>query len=192
MQEEGKSKKKEDIFKTSKQVMKEAYDNILQYRSGALIPAKTGYDYIDQALLGGIFPQHAIAIGARPSVGKSYVAQKILETVMDPIVNPQAEDYFLVNCEFEMNPQDLLLRRMSRELKIPTRKLLEKQTSNTFEEKQLLDILDKEIKENVCYIDKPCSVIDFEKAVDRVGSYWRDKRLIIFKIDHIALTKKMG
>ena len=39
------------IFKTSKQVMEEAYENILKYRRGELIPAKTGYDYIDEALL---------------------------------------------------------------------------------------------------------------------------------------------
>ena len=119
------------IFKTSKQVMEEAYENILKYRRGELIPAKTGYDYIDEALLGGIFPQHAIAIGARPSVGKSYVAQKILENVMNPMINPQAEDYFLVNCEFEMNPQDLLLRKMSQDMKKRAPEILRRQDSNT-------------------------------------------------------------
>ena len=57
-----------NVFKTSKQVMEEAYENILKYRSGMLIPAKTGYSYIDQALLGGIYPQHAIAIDRKSVV----------------------------------------------------------------------------------------------------------------------------
>lgn len=181
-----------NIFKTSKQVMEEAYENILKYRRGELIPAKTGYQYIDEALLGGIFPQHAIAIGARPSVGKSYVAQRILENVMNPMVNPQASDYFLVNCEFEMNPQDLLLRRMSREMKASTSSLLKKQDGNTIEERKMFEILQHEINNNVIYIDAPCTIKEFELAVAHIATRHQDKRLIIFKIDHIALIKRIG
>lgn len=185
------------IFKTSKQVMEEAYENILKYRRGELIPAKTGYDYIDEALLGGIFPQHAIAIGARPSVGKSYVAQKILENVMNPMINPQAEDYFLVNCEFEMNPQDLLLRRMSQDMKKRAPEILRRQDSNTveemrMEEMRMFEILQGEIRNNIIYIDAPCTVKEFEAAVYHIATKHKDKRLIIFKVDHIALIKRMG
>ena len=180
------------IFKTSKQVMEEAYENILKYRRGELIPAKTGYDYIDEALLGGIFPQHAIAIGARPSVGKSYVAQKILENVMNPMINPQAEDYFLVNCEFEMNPQDLLLRRMSQDMKKRAPEILRRQDSNTVEEMRMFEILQGEIRNNIIYIDAPCTVKEFEAAVYHIATKHKDKRLIIFKVDHIALIKRMG
>lgn len=172
--------------------MEEAYENILKYRRGELIPAKTGYDYIDEALLGGIFPQHAIAIGARPSVGKSYVAQKILENVMNPMINPQAEDYFLVNCEFEMNPQDLLLRRMSQDMKKRAPEILRRQDSNTVEEMRMFEILQGEIRNNIIYIDAPCTVKEFEAAVCHIATKHKDKRLIIFKVDHIALIKRMG
>ena len=172
--------------------MEEAYENILKYRRGELIPAKTGYDYIDEALLGGIFPQHAIAIGARPSVGKSYVAQKILENVMNPMINPQAEDYFLVNCEFEMNPQDLLLRRMSQDMKKRAPEILRRQDSNTVEEMRMFEILQGEIRNNIIYIDAPCTVKEFEAAVYHIATKHKDKRLIIFKVDHIALIKRMG
>lgn len=181
-----------NIFKTSKQVMEEAYENILKYRKGELIPAKTGYQYIDDALLGGIFPQHAIAIGARPAVGKSFVAQKILDTVMNPMINPQAQDYFLVNCEFEMNPQDLLLRKMSREMKTSVSSLLARQESDTIAEKKMLEILNGEIRGNIIYIDAPCTIKEFGEAVEHIASRHKDKRLIIFKIDHIALIKRMG
>ena len=56
----------------------DAYERIMKYQSGELLPARTGYPYLDKALLGGFYPQHAIAIGARPGVGKSYLAQKIM------------------------------------------------------------------------------------------------------------------
>lgn len=180
------------LFKTSKQVMEEAFQNIRRYQEGEIIPATTGYDYLDKAMLGGFRPQHAIAIGARPSVGKSYVAQKIVETVMNPFVNPQAGDYFLVNCEFEMNPQDILIRRMSREMKMRSIDILKKHTPDRYEEKRMEDVLSKEISDNVIYIDAPCTVKEFEQAVDWIAGRQAHRRMIIFKIDHIALVKRLG
>lgn len=92
----------------------DAYERIRKYQSGELLPAHTGYAYLDKALLGGFYPQHAVAIGARPGVGKSYLAQKIMSNVMNVNINPQADDYVWLRCEFEMNPEDLMLRSLSK------------------------------------------------------------------------------
>lgn len=92
----------------------DAYERIRKYQSGELLPARTGYAYLDKALLGGFYPQHAVAIGARPGVGKSYLAQKIMSNVMNVNINPQADDYVWLRCEFEMNPEDLMLRSLSK------------------------------------------------------------------------------
>lgn len=100
------------IWKTSKEIIMDAYERIMKYQSGELLPARTGYPYLDKALLGGFYPQHAIAIGARPGVGKSYLAQKIMNNVMNVNINPQADDYVWLRCEFEMNPEDLVLRSL--------------------------------------------------------------------------------
>nr|DAL07828.1 MAG TPA: Helicase, ATPase, REPLICATION [Bacteriophage sp.] len=94
----------------------DAYERIRKYQSGELLPAHTGYTYLDKALLGGFYPQHAVAIGARPGVGKSYLAQKIMSNVMNVNINPQANDYVWLRCEFEMNPEDLMLRSLSKKM----------------------------------------------------------------------------
>ena len=180
------------FFKTSEEVMREAYENIRKYQSGEVLPAKTGYDYLDEAMLGGFRPGQAIVIGARPAVGKSYVAQKIVETVMNPSINPQASEYLLVNCEFEMNPQDLLVRRMSREMKRGAADILRRHEVKEAEEKWMRNIVDREIRKNIIYVDSPCTAKEFEMAVDHIANKNRHKRMIIFKIDHIALIKRIG
>lgn len=191
MPEEAKNKNIRKIFKSSKKIVEEAYENIRKYQTGALVPAKTGYKYIDDALLGGLYPQNAIAIGARPSEGKSYVAQKIMENVMNPYINPQAGEYFLVNCEFEMNPSDLILRRINRETNRSIRDILLREPTK-IEEEKIAEILKKEMNPNIVYIPQPCTPQEFEEAVACICESQRKKKLVIFKIDHIALTKRMG
>jgi hypothetical protein len=112
--------------------------------------------------------------------GKSYVAQKIMENVMNPYINPQASEYFLVNCEFEMNPVDLLLRRINRETGRSIRDiLLKKQTK--LEDAKIAEILQKETNPNIVYIPQPCSAQEFEEAVAMVCEAQKDKKLVIFK-----------
>lgn len=181
----------ESLFRTSAELMDEAYGRILKYQNREFIPAKTGYDYLDEALLGGFYPQNAIAIGARPGIGKSFVSQKILRNVMDPTINPQAIDYFLVNCEFEMNPMDLLVRRFNQETKKPIRRIL-MEKPNAAEKKIYERILATEKRENVLYIPEPITVEELEACVNYVMPKVRNKKLVIFKIDHIALIKRSG
>lgn len=58
------TKTQEDrIWRSSKEIIMDAYERIRKYQSGELLPARTGYDYLDKALLGGFYPQHAVAIG---------------------------------------------------------------------------------------------------------------------------------
>lgn len=178
------------LLKTSKEIVELAYENILKYQNGVMIPAKTGYPYLDDAMLGGFYPQNAIAIGARPGVGKSYVSQKIMENVMNPEVNPQSLDYLLVNCEFEMNPNDLLLRRLNREMDKPIKDILKKQ--NPLEQIKIKEVLHREIKKNILYIPSPCTADEFEAVIDFVCSKNREKKLIIFKIDHMGLFNRLG
>lgn len=191
MQEEAKNDPIRSLFKTSREIAEEAYQNILNYQNKVFKPAKTGYDYLDEALLGGLYPQNAIAIGARTGVGKSYVAQKVVETIMNPFINPQSQDYLLVNCEFEMNPMDILARRISRETGKPIRQiLLEKQTS--LEEKKILEIVEKEKRDNIVYIPRPVTPEELEAAINMVMSGNMHRKLVVFKIDHIALINRNG
>ena len=62
------------IWKTSKEIIMDAYERIMKYQSGELLPARTGSPYLANAVLGGFYSQHAQVIGARPGVGKTELA----------------------------------------------------------------------------------------------------------------------
>lgn len=179
------------LFRTSKEVMEEAYSNIIKYQTHEFIPAKTGYQYIDDAMLGGLYPRNVMAIGARPGVGKSYVTQKITEYIMDVTKNPQAGDYLLVNCEFEMPAMDLLTRRITREMGKSARSLLTEEPTS-LEAEKIREIVNKEEKDNVIYILEPITVDEFRRAIDHVMKKNTHRRLVVWKIDHILLTKREG
>lgn len=179
------------LFRTARQVAEEAYENILRYQNREYEPAKTCYSYLNEAMLGGLYPQNVMAIGARPGVGKSYVTQKIIESVMDVTENPQAGSYLLVNCEFEMTGLDLLTRKISREIKKPVKNiLLEKPVSE--EDKRIREIVESEKKENVIYIPRPITVEELNMAIDHIMRRNAHRRLVIWKIDHIMLIKRNG
>lgn len=179
-----------NLFKTSKEVMQEAYENLLRYQNKEYIPALSGYPHIDEALIGGFFPQTAIAIGARPGVGKSYVAQKITENIMNPLYNPQCRKYLLVNFEFEMNPIDLLVRRLRRETGRSIKSFFESQSE--LEMKKILEVVEKERNDNIIYVPEPCGTQEFESAINHIATKNKDKYLIIFKVDHIGLVNKIN
>ncbi len=177
----------ERIWASSAEIVREAYLQIRKYQSGELMPARTGFDYIDKAMLGGFYPQQSLAIGARPGVGKSWLAQRIMDNVMNPVINPQAMDYAWLRCEFEMNPIDLMLRSLSEKMDKPIEDiLLYEQTAE--EEKRMKEILRAENSKRITYVPRPASVEDLRKLLfESYMPVMRDKKLVIVSIDHTAL-----
>lgn len=170
----------------------DAYDRIRKYQSGELLPARTGYSYIDKALLGGFYPQHAVAIGARPGVGKSWLAQRIMANVMNAKLNPQANDYVWLRCEFEMNPEDLILRSLSRKMNEDIEDILLKEM-NENELKIMQDCLKSENSARITYIPKPVTVEEFQDFLS--NEYMpvnKDKKMVFVSIDHTALIQGTG
>lgn len=180
------------IFRTSESIVLETLDDLKRYQTGDILPVKTCYGYINKLLLGGIRPQQCIAICGRSGTGKSYAAQKILESILDTRLNPQADDYMLLRCEFEMNPMDLLLRRISRELDRPMADIIGRvQTAS--DEAKIRAIVEKEIKHNIVYIPAPCSVEELREALDKEFlPNLTTKKMVFVSIDHIGLTKVLN
>ena len=151
------------IWRSSKEIIMDAYERIRKYQSGELLPARTGYAYLDKALLGGFYPQHAVAIGARPGVGKSYLAQKIMSNVMNVNINPQADDYVWLRCEFEMNPEDLMLRSLSKKMGKDIQDILLNEMSED-EVKEMQRCLKEENSSRITYIPKPSTVDELQNG----------------------------
>lgn len=179
------------IWKTSRDVVVGAYEEIMAYRDGRMRPAKTGFKFIDDAMLGGLYPRHAIAIGARPGVGKSYLAQRIMSNVMDTRINPGAVNYAWVRCEFEMNPVDLMLRSISRGTGKDMRDILIGEMSDS-DFDSMRSILRGESSKRIFYIDKPTSAETMRDAIWEMMGMFKDKEMVFFSIDHTALIQGRG
>ena len=163
----------------------------MAYRDGKKRPARTGYPFIDEAMLGGLYPGHAMAIGARPGVGKSYLAQRIMANVMNVDMNPQAKDYVWVRCEFEMNPVDLMLRSISRGTGKDMKDILVgEMTADDMD--SLRDVLRGEASNRIYYIDRPTTVDAMREAIWDIMSTFKDKEMVFISIDHTALIQGKG
>lgn len=175
------------IWRRSSEVITDVYNNIRAYQTGRMRPASTGFTYLDKALLGGLYPQHAIAIGARPGVGKSYLAQMIMGNVMDPKVNPQATDYAWLRCEFEMNPMDIMLRSLSRKMGMDVESLLLRDPDEDTL-RRMQEHLREENSSRVTYVPRQVSVDDLRRFLwEEYMPSVRDRRLVVVSIDHAAL-----
>ena len=102
-----------------------------------------------------------MAIGARPGVGKSYLAQKIMSNVMNVNINPQADDYVWLRCEFEMNPEDLMLRSLSKKMGKDIQDILLNEMSDE-EIKEMQKCLKEENSSRITYIPKPSTVDELQ------------------------------
>lgn len=183
-----------EIFCSSRNIVSSAVELIRQYQSGELLPARTGYNYLDRVCMGGLYPKDIVAIGGRSGSGKSYFMQQILDAVMDKRINPQADDYVLVRCEFEMTPKDLIVRQIANKLGRQIEDVLTKELTGA----------DLEIANNVInsfddsrifYVPFPVSIEEFSRNFRRrifENEAFRKKKLILVSIDHIALIKRMG
>lgn len=179
---------KEKIWKSSGEVITEVYNNIRAYQKGEMRPARTGLSYIDKALLGGFYPQHAVAIGARPGIGKSYLAQVIMENVMDVGLNPRAGNYAWLRCEFEMNPMDIMLRSLSRGMGMDVERILLTDLGEAGL-RRMEDILRKENSSRITYIPRPVTVGELRSFLwDEYMPTKRDKDMVFVSIDHTALV----
>lgn len=183
-----------EIFCSSRKIVSSAVELIRQYQSGELLPARTGYNYLDRVCMGGLYPKDIIAIGGRSGSGKSYFMQQILDAVMDKRINPQADDYLLVRCEFEMTPKDLIVRQIANKLGRQIEDVLTKELTGGD-----LEIANGVIKsfddDRIFYVPFPVGIEEFSRNFRKrifENETFRKKKLILVSIDHIALIKRMG
>lgn len=181
-----------EIYRSSKNVVKEAILLIKKYQSGELRPARTGYDYLDRVNMGGLYPQNIVAIGGRAGTGKSYFLQKIMNNVMDIKLNPQSRNYMLLRCEFEMTPKDLIARVISETMNKPIEDIFTK-AMTSYESKIMDDIANSFMDDRVFYIPFPVSTQDLVYSLrTRFLPAYKDKEMVIVSIDHVALIKRLG
>lgn len=177
------------MLKDSKILIDNAVAKLISFQNKESKPIVTRFEHFNEICLGGIYPQMIITIAAGTGEGKSFFLQQLEEDMFNKELNPDADEYCLVRCNWEMTPFNLMLRKLSRELKKPIKDIIDHPLSEE-EKKKAKPILDLERDERIKYMDVPLSPKKWGEHIRTFLKTKRDKRQILITIDHIALIKE--
>lgn len=172
------------MIKTSKETISDAIQNIKLYQSGVLKPVKTSYEHFNINCLGGIYPGMIIVIAGISEMGKTHFVSQIENDFLNEELNLDAKDYVLLKCNWEMLAKDLFTNRIKTELKVKLSDILFSQNFN----KEINEIKNKEIKDNIYYHEEAVSANQWLEEMDQFLSQNLDKKHILITLDHLALV----
>ena len=95
-----------DVFENSGKEAEEAFEEILALQEGGTDIIRTGIDFLDENLIGGV-NNKMIFIASRPSMGKTHNSSTIQRNLLK-----NHEDVRILRMNLEMPTQSLLLREL--------------------------------------------------------------------------------
>lgn len=131
----------------------EAHKSIVELQKDKSGILKTGISHLDYFLVGGL-NNRMLFILSRPSMGKSYSCETIINNLLNPEINPN-QDIRICKMNLEMGSQQMLLRDL--------RKALNKKMSDII--KDVYTEEEKEIVRQVVAKHQDKRVVNFSKAV---------------------------
>jgi hypothetical protein len=169
-----------------KDLAKEAFKTIKDYQNGKKKVVKLGVSYFDD-----LFPVtngSVITFSASSGVGKSFMLGMFKSNILDKDINPQSDNYVLLDISLEMRVMSLILRDLSKGLNKSKKDILLKRYTET-ELEQVKKIYEKIIgDERVYYSQESITPSTFFQACDKFLGEHKDKESVIITLDHIALT----
>lgn len=179
------------LIKKASILVNEAVKIISHYQKGEDTPIKTRYELLNRNCLGGIFKSMILTIGGISGSGKSHLLQQIEEDIFNEELNPHAEEYVLLRCNWEMQVYKLILRRLQRELKKPISEILFKklEADERLISKKICDI---ERSPNIYYLEDPVTPKQWYEELKAFLKEHKNKRQVVVTIDHIALVRDLG
>lgn len=133
-----------------------AHEEILQLQSGDANVIITGQDHLDYFLIGGI-NNKMVFIGSRPSMGKTFHCETMINNLLDGEVNKN-QNISLLRLNLEMQTKSLLLRDLKKSLGKKMRDII----SNPYTEEEM------KIVESVINKHKDPRVTNFSKLLGPV------------------------
>jgi len=165
-----------------------ACEQIIAIQKNIIPPIKTGIDHLDNFLPAGVNNQ-MIFIGARPSMGKTHMANIIKSNLLSEEVNPRV-DLSLLILNWEMQLKSLILRDMKKVLNRGMKDMLSKEFTED-EKAKVNEVVKELLDERVLNFDQTVEGKEFEYLIRRYIEKNQGKEVVII-IDHIhvLLTKE--
>jgi hypothetical protein len=169
-----------------------AHEEILKLQSGDANVIVTGQDHLDYFLIGGI-NNKMVFIGSRPSMGKTFHCETMINNLLDENINKN-QDISLLRLNLEMQTKSLLLRDLKKSLGKKMRDIIA--NPYTEEEMEIVNkVLNKHKDPRVTNFSSLLGPVEFEYLVKeycKKVSLEKPNTQKIVLIDHIHIyqTKK--
>ena len=187
------SKNKDDEFinsyiSSSKVLVDNAAELLLKYQNKELEPIYFRKEFINQVLLGGLFPGSVVGIAGSSGHGKTTLMQELEEDILNEELNPMSKDYMILKNNYEMSVFKLFLRSLKAGLKKKVAHLLSEEFDS---EEQILfeSIKKRESDERIHYFENPTDPETWFKVVEKFILKHSNCKHIVITIDHIALVQ---
>jgi replicative DNA helicase len=172
-----------------KKLAKKAAAEIKKYQMGDKHVVKTGRPWLDD-----IFPVingTVITIAAGSGVGKSTELQKVIKNILNKDLNPEAEDYIVLNISLEMKMLSLVLRGLSDATGKKKKDVLLSDFSE--KERELANLYFESLIDDRQYVSQvPTTPKQFYDGCYEFLDNNRHKKSVFVAIDHIALIGSDG
>lgn len=177
------------IIKPSSQVINEAKLKIESIQKGVERPIKVRYSHFNDNLLGGIYSQTIVTIGALSGGGKTTILKHIETDMFNKTLNPNCDNYVLLKCNYEMTSVNLVMRQLKDNIKKPMRDIyngnLSPQEKETFEK-----TFHEESNPNIFYIEEPLAPKKWWVNVRSFLEQHQDKERVVVTLDHLGLIRE--
>lgn len=173
----------------ARQIINKAVKSIVDYQTGKKFPIKTGIEWLDYWWLGGMIPPGIYTIAGRSGTGKTFFTQRIEENIFNESINPGCNNTILVRCNFEMSAEQLLVRRLSRELDEDIDEILFNPLVDEERKQKFKEVTDKERDDRIYYYPIPTSADEFYEDMKKFISGFPPHITVIMEVDHIALFR---
>lgn len=172
-----------------KKLAKKAAQEIKRYQAGEKHVVKTGRPWLDD-----IFPVingTVITIAAGSGVGKSTELQKVIKNVLNKNLNPEADEYAVLNISLEMKMLSLVLRGLSEATGKKKKDVLLEDFSE--KERELARLYLESLMDDRQYVSQvPTTPKQFYDGCRDFLEQNRHKKSVFIAVDHIALIGSDG
>lgn len=166
---------------------KKALKKLKQFQNGEEKLLKTGFGFLDNHM-GGILPGSIITIAGSSGTGKTYLAHKILENIMSPNTNPDANDFVSLEYSFEMLMLNKVMRAINQKTKLSRKDILTKQFCE--EHINIVNDYYKDLNDDRRFVShEPTTVDVWYEDTKSFCEYYKHKKAIIVSVDHLVLFK---
>lgn len=178
-------------IKDSGSLVENASNLITRYQTKELSPIKFSKSFLNDNLLGGLFPGNVIGVAGSSGHGKSTLLQDMEDDIFNEELNPDCKDYILLRNNYEMSVFKLYLRELKKGINRKIADILGAQF--TEEEKVLVErIKQKESDPRIKYFENPQDPDTWFSIMCSFLEEHKDSKHVVVSIDHIALVKQTG